>query len=196
MLRQAFVVTLVAVLTAAAPVAAVENVTIDSIAGGFMPRTVTTSLGEVVTWSNDDGVSHTTSGRRPLAQWSRALPPGSDRDVAFRHTGGFPYLCTIHPEVTGKVRVPMIANRESVGVDEQIVLRVATNDAPGGFRYQIQRRRVGGAWKLWRTIGGETTQWRPRTGAAGEWQLRARTVRISSGARSGYGPALHIYVPT
>jgi plastocyanin len=178
----------------AAPVGAVEGVTINSQVGGFQPRTVSAALGETVSWDNQDDIKHTTSGRRTLALWSRSLSPGGSADVAFRQAGTFPYLCTIHPDMTGKVRVPMTANHGSVAVGDKIVLRVATTSAPSGFRYQISRRRAGGAWAVWKTSTAKTTSWRPTGNVAGTWEFRAKTIRISNGGKSANSPVLTIAV--
>jgi hypothetical protein len=169
-------------------------VTIHSQAGGFQPAAMSIDLGEVVRWDNQDDIAHTTSGRRTLALWNRRLSAGDSASVTFRQAGTFPYLCKIHPDMTGKVRVPMTANDGSVDRGEKVVLRVATTGAPSGFRYEIGRRRVGGPWKRWRTITAKTTSWTPKSKAAGDWEFRARTVRISNGSKSSWSPVLDLHV--
>jgi plastocyanin len=192
--RHAAALTLAAIVLATAPVAAVTSVTIQSQAGGFQPASVNAVLGEVVDWDNNDGEDHTTSQRRTLALWSRRMDPGDSFQFTMRQAGTFPYLCTIHPDMTGKVRVPMTASLDTVGVGEKVVFRVATSTAPSGFRYEIARRRSGGAWKAWKSITSKTTSWRPKANAVGGWDFRARTVRISNGGKSAWSPVLDLDV--
>lgn len=70
----------------------------------FSPGNVTIAAGGSVTWVNDDDRDHTvtaTSGgfdsgtMAPGASWSRTFPAA----------GTFPYLCAIHPDMTGTVTV-------------------------------------------------------------------------------------------
>jgi plastocyanin len=194
MIRRAAALALTAVALATAPVGAIENVTIFSQAGGFQPATVKATLGEVVDWDNEDDIDHTTSQRRPLALWSRRMDPDESFEFAMLRAGTFPYLCMIHPDMTGRVRVPMTAAPDNVAVGGQVVLRVAHQTAQSGFRYKIVRRRPGGTWKVWRTITSKTTSWKPKANAAGEWEFRAKTIRISNGGTSAWSPAIDLHV--
>lgn len=71
----------------------------------FQPQEVTVSVGDTVTWSNQEsGVAHTTSARGDL--WdSGVLQPGDFFQVTFDEPGEYPYFCAIHPTMQGVVRV-------------------------------------------------------------------------------------------
>ena len=194
MVHRGAALALAAIALIAAPVGAVQSVTIQSQGGGFQPATVNADLGELVDWDNDDGIDHTTSQRRTLALWSHRMDPGDSFQFTMRQAGTFHYLCTIHPDMTGKVRVPMTSSLDTVGVGEKVLFRVATSTAPSGFRYEIARRRSGGAWKAWKSITSKTTSWRPKADAVGAWEFRARTVRISNEGRSSWSPVLDLDV--
>jgi plastocyanin len=95
-------------LTAAgdvAPTAAAANaatVKIDNFA--FLPATLTVTAGTTVTWKNEDDSPHRIGDKDGTFK-SAAL----DTDDTFSHTfgapGEYPYICTIHPYMTGKIIV-------------------------------------------------------------------------------------------
>jgi plastocyanin len=102
-------VTAAALLTAALPeltaageaaaAASSATVTIDNFA--FAPPTLTVTAGTTVTWKNEDDSPHRIGDKNKSA----AL----DTDDTFSHTfaapGEYPYICTIHPYMVGKIIV-------------------------------------------------------------------------------------------
>ena len=88
-----------AVSAAAASPAAVK---IDNFA--FAPATLTITAGTTVTWKNDDDSPHRIGDKNGTFK-SAAL----DTDDTFSHTfaapGEYPYICTIHPYMVGKIIV-------------------------------------------------------------------------------------------
>jgi len=88
-----------AVVAAAASPATVE---IDNFA--FAPADLTVTAGTTVTWKNDDDSPHRIGDKNGTFT-SAAL----DTDDSFSHTfaapGEYPYICTIHPYMVGKIIV-------------------------------------------------------------------------------------------
>jgi plastocyanin len=196
MLRRAALGGFLLVLLAGGPVAAVEVVTINSTAGGFQPGTRVAALGERVRWVNNDGLPHTASGRSPLNLWSRALPPGQSASRAFGQAGSFPYLCRIHPSMTGVIRVPVVVTPSSGPGGTTFTIRAGSAAPPAGFRYVIQRRRPGAPrYTTWKTINTATTTFRTSASTVeGVWRFRSRLRRLSNGAVSGFSPSDSITV--
>ena len=92
-------------LTAAGKAAAAANsatVAIDNFA--FTPATLTVTAGTTVTWKNGDDSPHRIGDKDGIFK-SAAL----DTDDTFSHTfatpGVYPYICTIHPYMVGKIIV-------------------------------------------------------------------------------------------
>jgi plastocyanin len=87
-----------AVKVAASP--AIVN--IDNFA--FAPATLTVTAGTTVTWKNEDDSPHRIGDKDGTFK-SAAL----DTDDTFTHTfatpGVYPYICTIHPYMVGKIIV-------------------------------------------------------------------------------------------
>jgi plastocyanin len=87
-----------AVKVAASP----ATVNIDNFA--FAPATLTVTAGTTVTWKNEDDSPHRIGDKDGTFK-SAAL----DTDDTFSHTfgapGEYPYICTIHPYMVGKIIV-------------------------------------------------------------------------------------------
>ena len=78
-----------------------------SISGfAFNPSTLTISAGTIVTWTNNDGVSHTATSTSGSASFdSGTLSNGGTYSVTFTTTGTYNYQCNFHPSMTGTIQV-------------------------------------------------------------------------------------------
>ena len=75
-----------------------------SISGfAFSPAILEVSLGETVSWTNDDGAPHQIMLKNGTA--SDVLMPTKSYSSKFDEVGSYDYLCSIHPYMTGKVVV-------------------------------------------------------------------------------------------
>ena len=85
-----------------AAAASPATVNIDNFA--FAPATLTVTAGTTVTWKNEDDSPHRIGDKNGTFT-SAAL----DTDDTFSHTfaapGEYPYICTIHPYMAGKIIV-------------------------------------------------------------------------------------------
>jgi hypothetical protein len=69
----------------------------------FSPATVTVNAGDTVTWTNSGPAEpHTATGD---GFDTGEVAMGSSASATFSQAGDFPYVCTLHPEMTGTVRV-------------------------------------------------------------------------------------------
>lgn len=73
----------------------------------FSPATITVKVGTTVTWTNQDSAAHTVTSD---SNSKESFDSGSmAKDKTFTHTfntaGTFDYICTFHPDMTGKVKV-------------------------------------------------------------------------------------------
>ena len=81
------------------PDLSVNEVSISST--GFQPGSLTISVGERVTWVNNDNVSHSVDSgtfMNPTNAFdsSANIDPGSSDVISFAQAGTFPYYCSIH----------------------------------------------------------------------------------------------------
>jgi plastocyanin len=68
----------------------------------FEPATLDVAAGATVVWTNDGQAPHTVTG--DFAD-SGILEPGQTFSHTFAESGEFSYACTIHPQMTGTIRV-------------------------------------------------------------------------------------------
>ena len=72
----------------------------------FGPATLTVSVGTTVTWINRDDIPHTVvSSEDPKAIKSKVLDTDEKFSFTFAKAGTYPYFCSVHPKMTGKVIV-------------------------------------------------------------------------------------------
>ena len=86
-----------------APQAAAEAaVTIDNFA--FSPQSLQVKVGTTVTWTNNQGATHTVTS--DTGAWdSGNLSQGKSFSFTFTKAGTFAYHCAIHSSMTGTVEV-------------------------------------------------------------------------------------------
>jgi plastocyanin len=71
---------------------------------GFAPATLEISVGDTVTWTNNDDTDHTVTASDGLFD-SGQLAEGATFAFTFETAGEFSYFCAIHPEMQGRVVV-------------------------------------------------------------------------------------------
>jgi plastocyanin len=169
---------------ALAPVtpASATGVTVNVVNMAFSPKSVRVPVGGSVTWSFQDAVTHNTTSNQGF--WSSG--PKSSGDT-FSHTfgssGSYRYKCTIHPTMTGVVKVPVSATGSPA---TGWTLRWSKAAATGSTTFDVQVRKPGTTtWKPLRTDTTKPTA-RFNPAAAGTYAVRART---TSGQTSGWSPA-------
>lgn len=81
---------------------AAVNVTMDHFS--FRPATLSVAVGTTVTWINRDGIPHTVVSRKGVFR-SKVLDTNEQFSYTFPKPGTFPYFCSIHPMMTGKIVV-------------------------------------------------------------------------------------------
>ena len=70
----------------------------------FTPATITVTAGTTVTWKNNDNMTHTVTANDDSYD-SGNIGSGSSFSKTFSIAGTYPYHCSIHPSMTGKVVV-------------------------------------------------------------------------------------------
>jgi plastocyanin len=70
----------------------------------FGPATLTVPVGTSVTWTNRDDIPHTVVSTEGVFK-SKVLDTDEKFAYTFSKAGTYPYFCSIHPKMTGKVIV-------------------------------------------------------------------------------------------
>jgi amicyanin len=72
----------------------------------FAPASLTVAVGTRVTWINRDDIPHTVvSTDEAKAFKSKVLDTDENFSFTFNKAGTYPYFCSVHPKMTGKVVV-------------------------------------------------------------------------------------------
>ena len=76
----------------------------------YIPFDVSISVGDKVTWSNDDSAAHTVTSGTPAdgpdGNFDSSLfMAGNVFSITFNEAGDYPYYCMVHPWMTGIVNV-------------------------------------------------------------------------------------------
>jgi len=70
----------------------------------FGPETLKVAVGATVTWTNRDDIPHTVVSTTGTFK-SKILDTDDKFSFTFSKPGTYPYFCSIHPKMTGKVVV-------------------------------------------------------------------------------------------
>jgi len=75
-----------------------------------LPNEITVSVGQTVTWSNDDSAAHIVTSGTVIAGVtgvfdSGLLMAGETFEFTFNEAGKYDYFCMVHPWMTGNVNV-------------------------------------------------------------------------------------------
>jgi plastocyanin len=81
---------------------AVAEVKIDNFS--FGPVDLTVAAGTTVTWTNRDDIPHTVVSTEGAFK-SKVMDTDEKFSYKFAKAGSYPYFCSIHPKMTGKVVV-------------------------------------------------------------------------------------------
>ena len=94
--------TAAAVAIGAEPTSGTKDVKIDNFT--FGPTELTVPVGTTVMWANHDDIPHTVVSTDKAFK-SKVLDTDEKFSFTFSTPGTFPYFCSIHPKMTGKVVV-------------------------------------------------------------------------------------------
>lgn len=178
-------------LLPASAAAATRVVEMDNVGSDYFFRPVTISLaapGDYVRWTNVSA-----SEPHDILRRSRALPidsplidPGDSYSRRFYAAGAYSYLCQVHsPGMNGSVWVPVKASPTSGTTATTFTIRWASQTAPTGFRYIVQKRNPGSStYTTWRSNTSPSGTF--TTSTRGTYSFRAKLLHISSGESSGY----------
>ena len=84
-----------------APAPRDTNVTIDNFT--FEPAQLTVKVGTTVTWKNRDDIPHTVVSAGKFR--SKTMDTDDSFSFTFTAAGDYKYFCSLHPHMTGMIKV-------------------------------------------------------------------------------------------
>jgi plastocyanin len=97
-----FIAACFGIAAAAQSKSAATEVKIDNFT--FTPAEVKVPVGAIVTWTNRDDIPHTVVSTDKVFK-SKVVDSDGKYTYTFDKAGTYPYFCSIHPKMTGKVVV-------------------------------------------------------------------------------------------
>jgi plastocyanin len=164
------------------PASAGGSATVNVVNMSFSPASLTVPLGATVTWNFQDMTTHDTSSKGRF--WASGPKSSGDSfSYTFVASGSYAYLCTIHPSMTGVVKVPVKASGTPT---RGWRLRWAIEAGGADVSFDVQVRKPGSStWTPFRTDTTKAaTKFNPHND--GTYAVRARiTVGIH---QTGWSP--------
>lgn len=71
----------------------------------FAPGTIQAKVGDVITWTNGDGVPHTATYKDDPTCTTERLGQGDTGSLTFSAAGTYEYVCKIHADMSGTIEV-------------------------------------------------------------------------------------------
>lgn len=90
---------------ACAPSSAPGTIQAAMTGNAFSPGTIQAKVGDVITWTNGDGVPHTATYKDDPACTTERLGQGESGGLTFSAAGTYAFFCKIHTDMTGTVEV-------------------------------------------------------------------------------------------
>jgi plastocyanin len=158
----------------------------------FTPDPVTVVLGDTVTWENQVENAHTTTDLSPLLLWdSGEMEPQATFSYTVVAAATYPYWCTLHEPfgMFGVLQVRDLVSPPSGPQGTVFTITVATQPAPSGFVYDVQKRNPGGGFQQWMTGVSDPSVAFDSTGQPpGTYSFRSRLRRLSDNKATQFSP--------
>ncbi len=71
----------------------------------FHPGTITVKAGTTVVWTNEDQFAHAIKDPATGQSGAKNIDPSTSYRHTYAHPGTYPYVCAIHPNMHGIVKV-------------------------------------------------------------------------------------------
>jgi arylsulfatase A-like enzyme len=163
---------------------------------GFSKRTATVAQGRVVGWNVAGSLQHTITDTTGMGLFdSGPLSPGAPYSATYLGAGSYPYADSLHPTMTGTIKVPLVISPTSGTIGTAFTVTWAAAAASTGYGFDVQIRRPGSsAWTNWQL--GQVV----RSGAfvpdvgPGTYSFRARMRSTLTGSTSGWSAVASISV--
>jgi plastocyanin len=160
----------------------------------FNPEVGVVARGGTVTWAFVGNTHHTATDTTGMDLYDS----GSKLTGTFSHTfpaaGVYSFYCILHPQMSGRIHVPMRATPRSGGRSTIFTLTWASAAAPDGYAYDVQLKRPGSGWSLWQAgITVSDGGFDPDAGR-GTYRFQARLHQVGSDATSMWSDTVPIVV--
>jgi hypothetical protein len=162
----------------------------------FDPTPLRIARGETLVFDYVGADQHTATDGTGMGLFDSGPVDGGGTSTwfTFSSAGRYAFVCTIHAEMDGQLRIPVRVQPDSGGRHRDYTVRVASDPASGGAVHDLQVRRPGA--KRWRIVEraftDATVSFRPNAGV-GMYRFRAR-LRIPGTDASNWSPVARLRI--
>jgi plastocyanin len=184
-----------AILAGSGLPAGAVTTTVTVVDFAFSPKVIKIAQGGTVNWMNTGTRTHTATQDAPLSLFTTGnIARGTtSAGKVLNAAGTYAYHCTIHPSMTGSIKVPVKVAPGSGTTATVFTITLATQPAPSGFVYDVQEKVGDGPWSSFRT-GVTTASTTFKATSVGTYSFRSILRKVSSGAKSKPSPAKKVTV--
>jgi eukaryotic-like serine/threonine-protein kinase len=153
-------------------------------------------IGTAAQWSNDGSKSHDVVDNQGMGLYdSGTIAKGDTWQFTFVAAGIYKYHCTLHSDMTGKLKAPMILSPSSGSESTTYAITWATEPPPSGYVYDVKIRRPDSTtWELWQSdVTTYTATFVPDAGK-GSYDFKAHIQKVANGESATYSPFKSIVV--
>jgi len=149
----------------------------------FLPSVKSVASGGHVAWDFCTTTGHNVVDATPMGLFDSGSGVLGDPpfEFTFVAAGQYPYVCTFHPGMAGRVKVKIDAQPVSGVLTTPFALTWASTSAPNGFVYDVQIRRPAHPWRSWRrAVSAPGHSFHPDAGP-GPYRFRSRLRSVGNG---------------
>jgi plastocyanin len=161
----------------------------------FTPTIARSTQGGTVQWNFQGQSPHNATDASGMRLFASGTKTAGSYSFVFRGAGTYRYVCTLHPEMLGSVKVPLLISPATGSRTTRFTVTWASALAATGYVYDIQVRRPGATafvnWKTNQTVRSGTFV--PDAGA-GTYAFRARLRKPAAAKASAYSAVKSISV--
>jgi hypothetical protein len=162
----------------------------------FTPKTVRIVQGTGVRWTFNGPSGHTVTDVSGMDLFDTGTQGvGATFVYFFIGAGTYNYQCTIHTQMHGQVKVPVLASPLSGGTQTEFTITYAGNQAPVGFAFDVQIKRPGSNnWVDWLTDQYDNEATFVPDAGTGKYLFQAVYKNTTNGKFTKWSPAVTITV--
>jgi plastocyanin len=162
----------------------------------FAPASIELRRGGTVVFDFVGQATHTATDSSGLELYDtgNVAPGGPSFEFTFPAAGIYPFVCSPHTGMGGRVSVPVGVTPRSGPRRSSFTVVWAASSASAGRVYDVQIRRPGATWDSWRRGVSARTGTFVAHGGDGIYRFRARMRDPGLGESSRWSPASRIRV--
>jgi outer membrane protein assembly factor BamB len=155
----------------------------------YTPATVIAhDIGTSAQWTNNGSKSHNVVDNQGMSLYnSGTIAKNGTWQYMIFAAGIYKYHCTLHTDMTGTIKAPMILEPASGTLSTVFSITWATAPPPSGFVYDVKIRKPGSTtWTIWQSDVTTMTATYVADSGKGTYDFKAHIQKVSNGKSTTY----------